>query len=284
MISRKSKLFDAALDWAGTVTSTSGVFLSLFAHDVLQRVAIRFGPRAHQVVVSSQGRWINRAAMLTGARFAVRGMEHVDPRKNYVVVMNHQSLLDISMAADFLGKLQPRYVSKVELGRGIPGVSYNLTRGGSALIDRRDPAQAHAEIERLGRRIREDGWSVVIFPEGTRSKSGALAPFKAGGLRTLLRQAPDVLILPVTSYGGSRMFKKGLTPIQRNVELGFVVHPPVKAPDVEDEAAFDAFMEDLTETIASALPPEDRRGEWGAPAKARKRREASAVAASAPPG
>ena len=249
---------ERVLDWAATGAAVGGVFASLLAHDVLQRLAIRVSPHGQQRVASSMARWINRAARLAGTRFRVRGLEHIDPRRSYVVVMNHQSLLDIAMASEFLAALEPRYVSKIELSRGIPGVSFNLRRGGSANIDRRDPAQAHAALAELGRRVRDDGFTVVLFPEGTRSKTGAMRPFKPGGLRTLLRNAGNVPVVPVTSYGGSRLFRNGLLPIVRDVELGFVVHPPVTAPDPEDTAAFEAFVRQLEATIAGALPPEDR--------------------------
>lgn len=251
----------SVLDWLGTVKSVSGVFASLLVHDVLQRVAIRVSPELHQRAVSSMARWINHAATLTGSRFVVRGKENVAPHQNYIVVMNHQSLLDISMASDFLEELSPRYVSKVELARGIPGVSYNLKHGGSALIDRKQPGQAHAAIADIARRVRDERLSVVIFPEGTRSKTGAMKPFKPGGLHTLIAGAPGVPVLPVTSYGGSRIFKTGLAPVQRDVTLGFVIHAPMTPPDPSDEAAFATFVRDLEETIASALPPEDLRGE-----------------------
>lgn len=255
------------LDWLCSGASVSGVFASLFVHDVVQRVAIRFGPHAHQRAVSSQARWINRAATLSGARHVVRGLSNVDMGRNYIVVMNHQSLLDIAMASDFLEPLEPRYVSKVELSRGIPGISYNLRHGGSALIDRKDRGQAQSAIAELARHVREDGWTVVIFPEGTRSRTGAMKPFKTGGLHTLVEHAPGVPVLPITSFGGSRLFRRGLTPLQRDVELGFVIHPPMTAPHAADESAFAAFVKDLEDTIAGALPDADRRGEadraWG---------------------
>jgi 1-acyl-sn-glycerol-3-phosphate acyltransferase len=269
---------DTILDWLATGASVSGVFASLLVHDLAQRLAIRLGPHAHQRVVSSQARWINRSATLAGARFAPRGLENVDPSRNYVVVMNHQSLLDIAMASELLAALEPRYVSKIELSRGIPGVSYNLRHGGSALIDRRDPEQARAAIAALARRVRDEGLSVVIFPEGTRSQTGQMKPFKLGGLRTLALGAPGVPVLPVTSYGGSRMFQTGLTPLTRGVELGFVVHPPVAAPDARDEAAFAAFVHDLEATIESALPAADRAGAAARPAKRERRRRDPASA------
>jgi 1-acyl-sn-glycerol-3-phosphate acyltransferase len=252
---------DAALDWAATAASVGGVLTTLVTFDAVQRVAIRFGPHAHQRAVSHMARWMNRSALLSGTRYEVEGREHLTPGQSYIVVMNHQSLLDIAMASDFLEPLEPRYVSKIEIARGIPGVSYNLTRGGSACIDRGDSGQALSAIADLARRAKAEGFSVVIFPEGTRSKTGAMKPFRPAGLATLVKHAPGFPVLPVTSSGGSFLFRHNLRPIERNVTLGFRIHAPVTPPDPDDTAAFTAFLRALETTIAGALPPGDAQGD-----------------------
>lgn len=246
---------DGVQDWLSTGYAVSSVLTSIVVYDVVQRVAWRFGPDAQQDASRAMARSINRGARRSGATIRVRGLENVDQTKNYIVVSNHQSLLDISLLTEHLGKLNPRYVSKVELARGVPGVSYNLRRGGSALINRKDPAQSKAAIADLTRRVRDEGVTAVIFPEGTRSKTGAMKPFKTGGLKELVRGAPNTLILPVTSYGGSELFSRNMKPLVRGVELGMVFHKPMAAPPASlGDEAFTAFTDELQRVIASGLP------------------------------
>lgn len=242
-------LVSRALDWTATGAAAGGVFTSLAAFDVIQRAANVLGERAQQRAASGMAAAVNLSTRFAGTRMRVEGLERVDFSKNYIIVSNHQSLLDISMCSQFLWRLMPRYISKKELGRGIPGVSYNLTKGGSALIDRKDPAQAHGAIETIAGHVKNDGWTVVIFPEGTRSKTGEMRAWRDGGLRTLLKTAPGVAVLPVTSTGGSRMFAHDLKPIVRNVELVFHIHAPMLQADGDT----DAFIRKVEATIRSKL-------------------------------
>lgn len=255
-----NRLRETILDWVATGASVTGVFASMITFEFIQRAAIRFGSHAQQRAATGMAWAINRSARLAGARFRVEGLENVEPGRPYIIVSNHQSIFDISMTSEFLGKLEPRYVSKREIGRGVPGVSFNLREGGSALIDRRDPAQAHAAIEQLSKRILAEGFSVVIFPEGTRSRTGAMRPFREAGLRTLMQHAPGVAVLPVTTSGGSRLFRNELKPVSRGVELVYRIHPPIMPPDPRDQEAFSAFVKSCAETIEGALPEADRQG------------------------
>jgi 1-acyl-sn-glycerol-3-phosphate acyltransferase len=256
-----SSVREKAVDWAATGVAAGGVISAMVAFDLVQRLAIRFGSDAHQRAVSQMARNINRAVRAAGVPVRAEGLEHLAPGQNYIVVSNHQSMLDISMASDFLEPLQPRYVSKRELARGVPGVSYNLAHGGSALIDRKDPKQAHAAIEGLARQVRDAHWTVMIFPEGTRSRTGAMRPFREAGLRTLVVNAPGVPVLPVTTSGGSRLFSKNLKPLVRDTELVFRVHPPVMPPAENDPAGFTAFVHQLEGIIRSAQPTADALGQ-----------------------
>ena len=67
-----------------------------------------------------------------------------------IIVSNHQSMNDIPPIIWYMRKYHPKFVSKIELGKGIPSVSYNLRHGGSALIDRKDSKQALVAIARFG--------------------------------------------------------------------------------------------------------------------------------------
>lgn len=241
------------LDWPATVMASVGVLGSICLFEVVQRAANVFGSKAQQNAATWMARSINRSVTMSGARLIVEGRENAVKGQNYIIVSNHQSLFDISFCSSVFADLHPRYISKKEIEYGIPGVSYNLRKGESALIDRKNPAQAKAAIAEMARHVREDGWSVVIFPEGTRSKTGQMKPFKPGGLAELVRGAPNTPILPVTSDGGSLLFSKNLKPIVRNVPMRFVIHKPMQAPSPDQPEAFASFLEDLQATIRSGL-------------------------------
>lgn len=245
---------DGALDWVATVTSTTGVLSSLVTFDLVQRVAARHSLAAQQRAATAMAWTVNRAFRLTGGGTSAEGTHHAVPGRPYIIVANHQSMFDISLISEHLAHLQPRYVSKRENARGVPGVSYNLRKGGSALIDRKNPEQSRVAIADVAKRMRRDGFSVVIFPEGTRTRTGAMKPFREGGLRTLVENAPGVEVLPVTTNGGWRVFQKNLQPVVRDVDMHLKVHAPVLPADPSDAEGFRAFLRRIEEIIRGGLP------------------------------
>lgn len=94
-----------------------------------------------------------------------------------IFVANHQSMFDIPPLIYYLRKHHAKFISKIELTRGIPSISFNLLHGGGANIDRKDSKQSISEILKLAGNMKKYNWSVVIFPEGTRARSGEMKTF-----------------------------------------------------------------------------------------------------------
>ncbi len=134
---------------------------------------------------------INTKAALIGVQ--TTGKEHIKQGQSYVIVANHQSLLDIYLLYGFLG-IDVKWVMKQEL-RAVPVLGLACEMMGHVIIDRSDTASALASMKRARERIK-DGMSVIFFAEGTRSRSGELRPFKKGAFR--MAQELNLPILPIT--------------------------------------------------------------------------------------
>ena len=124
----------------------------------------------------------------------------------HIIVANHQSPYDIPPIIWYLRKIHPKFISKKELGRGIPSVSYNLRKGGSILIDRKNPRQSLPEIKKFAQYLNNTNRSAVIFPEGTRSKTGMPRKFSPNGLKMLFKFCPKAVIVPVTINNSWKIF------------------------------------------------------------------------------
>src|SRR5690606_20818384 len=98
----------------------------------------------------------------------------------------------------YMRKHHPKFISKIELGKGIPSVSYNLRHGGAALIDRKNPRQSLPAHMAFGDYIETSKRAAVIFPEGNRSKNGVPKPFQTKGLDILFKKIPSALIVPIS--------------------------------------------------------------------------------------
>ena len=131
-----------------------------------------FGYQAHKKSVDYLNFFLLRIGHLLGTTYKIENREYIPENVPLIIVANHQSLYDIIGIIWFLRKYHPKFVSKKELAKGIPSISYNLRHSGAAIIDRKDPKQAIPEIKKLGEYIELHHHSAVIFPEGTRSKTG----------------------------------------------------------------------------------------------------------------
>jgi len=208
-----------------------------------------FGYNAHRLSVAYLNWFLVRTTHILGTTYHIKGIENVPQNKPLIIVANHQSLHDITTIIWFLRRAHPKFISKIELGKGIPSVSYNLKHGGSALIDRKDPKQALPEIKKVAELINKNNYSVVIFPEGTRSKTGTPRPFAVNGLKILYKFAPDAYFLPITINNSWKMTKFGQFPLGLGVNLEFNIHKPLKISEHKFEEIFENTEKVITENI-----------------------------------
>jgi 1-acyl-sn-glycerol-3-phosphate acyltransferase len=127
--------------------------------------------------------------------------------ERFLLVANHQSLMDIPVCISLFPESRVRFVAKRELGSGIPFVSLILRSQGHALVRRRGNAtQAMRSLLRFARRCEREGTCPVIFPEGTRSPDGEVGVFHTAGVRKILAETPLPLVVAVLD-GGWRVAK-----------------------------------------------------------------------------
>lgn len=168
---------------------------------------------------------------IMGARITYKGFEKVPTNRPIIIVANHQSTFDIPPVVVGFRKNHPKFISKKELGKWIPSISYNLRHGGSVLIDRKNPRQSVKDILLLGKHIEQNNYAACIFPEGTRTKNGKVKSFMPAGVASLVKASPSALIVPLAISGNYELMKKGYFPLTFGVQLQYTVFEAIDPKD-----------------------------------------------------
>lgn len=171
-------------------------------------------------------RWWGRIICgLLFIKVKVRGLENIDLGQSYVIVANHQSVFDIFAVYGWLPNIF-KWIMKAEL-RKIPLVGKACESAGHIFIDRSNPLAASVSLEKAEQQLK-NGVSVVIFPEGTRTRTGIMGKFKKGAFR--LATDLGLPILPFTIRGSfERMHRNSLIIHPGTIEMIF--HEPVVVKD-----------------------------------------------------
>lgn len=209
-----------------------------------------FGYEAHRKSVALLNLCLLRCTQVLGTTYSFKIPHKIPTDRPIIFVLNHQSMHDIPPVIWFMRKHHPKFVSKMELGKGIPSVSYNLRHGGSVLIDRKDSKQSLTQIAKLGTYIEEHKRAAVIFPEGTRSKTGVPKKFHVTGLKLLIRKAPSALIVPISINNSWKMLKYGKFPYGLCNHISFMVHAPLELTG-NTEAIIARTEQIITQNITS---------------------------------
>jgi 1-acyl-sn-glycerol-3-phosphate acyltransferase len=202
---------------------------TLILFDLVQRLGAIFGPEVHFKTLLGLHLSLRGLLRIIGGSVSVSGMENIPVTGPLIIVSNHQSLLDIPLLHLVFKAHRPRFVSKKELARWIPSVSFNLRYGQSAVIDRDNPRQAIPELKRAALRMKEQDFSLVIFPEGTRARNGEIKEFLAAGLTVLIKELPETLIVPVVIDGSWKFSYRPLGPAPRGTNIKISILPAVSS-------------------------------------------------------
>ena len=208
-----------------------------------------FGYHAHKKSVDYLNLVLIRIGHLLGNTYEFNNRELIPKGVPIIFVANHQSLYDIVGIIWFLRKFHPKFVSKKELGNGVPSISFNLKHGGSILINRKDPKQAIPLIKGLSEYIEKNNRSAVIFPEGTRSKTGHPKEFAQSGFKILCKYAPSAFVVPITINNSWKFVKYGFLPFGLGNRLIFTVHKPLAVKDYNVEELFTITEEVIIKSI-----------------------------------
>jgi 1-acyl-sn-glycerol-3-phosphate acyltransferase len=196
----------------------------LIAAPIGMTLAVLFGAKDFLYFLGHLG--VRLALGLSGIRFRVAGREHV-PDRAVVFCANHQSNVDPPILFEALHP-QVHILYKAELN-AIPLLTRAFRVGGFIPVDRRNKEAAMRSIEAGAASIRS-GNSFLIFPEGTRSRTAELLPFKKGGfIMAIKAQAP---IVPVAVQGGRAAMHKG-SPIVRPVTVSIRIGEPIETAGLE---------------------------------------------------
>jgi 1-acyl-sn-glycerol-3-phosphate acyltransferase len=170
--------------------------------------------------------WSRLILLTTGVDVHVSGLERLAVDKTYVFVSNHQSIYDIPILFWSL-PYQLRIIAKESLGH-FPFLGWHLRRTGHMPVDRKRPART--KIFDWAARLTSSGLSLIVFPEGTRSRDGRVGRFKGGSFQLALESG--LPIVPLSVVGSRHVMLKGrLATYPGHVRV--VVHAPIETKSLQ---------------------------------------------------
>lgn len=215
-----------------------GILLVLF-HPIQVICFHLFGIPAQSKAISYLNFFLIRCLGLLGTSVRFNNPISFPKDRTLVFVSNHQSTYDIPPLIWFLRHYLPKFVAKKELGKGLPSISYHLRKGGNVLIDRKDSVGSLKAIKAFCKNVRANGWSIVIFPEGTRTRNGQPKPFQRGGLKIILEEVPDALLVPISINNSWKLVKWKYFPMPLGVKISIDVNTPVDPKGLSVNDAID---------------------------------------------
>jgi len=190
--------------------------------------------------------WSRLILATTGVDVTVHGLDRIAPGTTYVFVANHQSIYDIPVLF-WSVPFQLRIIAKDSLGR-FPVLGPHLKRTGHLLVDRSRPDRAG--IVNWASQLTANGLSLIVFPEGTRSRDGAIGKFKGGSF--MLAMQAGLPLVPISVVGSRHVMRKGeLT--TRPGQVSVILHDPIETVASPEPSA--AQIRELADRVREVIRP-----------------------------
>lgn len=218
-------------------------FVQLFCYYLI-------GYNTHKKSVDVLNFFLLNSLKILGTKISFHHFDLISKEQDsYLFICNHQGAFEIPGLIWKLRNYHAKFIAKKGLRGVIPSISFNLKNGGSVAIDRSNKIQARKDIENFAEKVKEKDWSIILFPEGTRSRDGVLRHFKPGGLESILKAYPDIKIVPIAIENAYQFSSKSF--IQTlGVNLKYTMTPVVTLKD--GESAVDC-MDRIKTQIATVL-------------------------------
>ena len=187
--------------------------------------------------------WAPGILWAAGAKLHIKGVDNFDPKASYIFVSNHQSHLDTACLFRAL-PTQLHFIAKKEL-KWLPFIGWYIWATGMIFVDRQNRKKAIESMNKAGQLIKK-GKSVLVFPEGTRSPTGEVAPFKKGSF--MLAIQAGIPVVPIAIYGTEKAWPSGtlrLTPQDITIHVGKPIMP------VETKQEVNTFIEHVHEEVTA---------------------------------
>jgi 1-acyl-sn-glycerol-3-phosphate acyltransferase len=193
--------------------------------------------------------WSRISSYLALCPARVKGRELLDRKQSYVFVANHQSAFDIFLVYGFLG-----FPIKWMLRRGvakIPFIGAACRAAGFIVVDNSSPQAVQRSIADARNRLRK-GASMIVFPEGSRTRNGKMNRFHKGAFLVALSQ--HLPVVPITVNGPYKILPKGKTSARPH-RMEMVIHPPIRVDEsvLDVKNGLQAFADSVHGIIANDL-------------------------------
>lgn len=221
----------------------------IFPFVILTSIFDRSGNSAHTI-----GRiWARTILFLSGVKVNIKGIENI-LNTSQIFVSNHQGAFDILVFQGCL-PVQFRWLAKKSLFK-IPIIGWTMSIAGYVRIDRKHAGSAYHGLENAAEKLKA-GASILIFPEGTRSRTDELLPFKRGGF--VLAANTAFPITPISITGTRDIMKRGsifIRPARVSVNIG----KPIMTKDMNDKSLLEMTKKSIQDGLCSIRQLEQTAG------------------------